>query len=250
MELEELATALRRAGISDPKLFKVRSRSNYYITVSGGENSVTESETEEETGQERECETEEETWKERECETEEETWKERECEKSKRARRCPNWTRAPACCLRAARPFDNRFLYVEEEGRPRVLSLRLGHTDPRHQGVGLFWKTEKFRESRLDFVYSFTNLKYNKSIGVQMEPSPAVTLMSPPPSALSGPDPRVFTQKRTSRRGHFLLQSTVCPGVYLTYNNEGEITLSKQGSPFTERDGTPVCSAENDTRVD
>ena len=34
--------------------------------------------------------------------------------------------------------------------------------------------------------------------------------------------------------------------LHLTYNVVGDITLSKAGSPFAERDGTPACSAEND----
>ena len=47
----------------------------------------------------------------------------------------------------------------------------------------------------------------------------------------------------------YLLTYTDClsvAGLYLAYNDRGDVTLSKYGSPFTERYGTPVCIAEND----
>ena len=149
-EMEELASALTRAGISDPRLFKIRS-SNYYIAAEG-EKLVTEEQGEDSLVKAREDE---------------------DLSKSEKDSRC---SRRVVHSLRAARPSDNRFLYVVG-GREGRLRLRLGHTDPRHEGLGLFWKTEKFCESRLDFVYTFTNLKYNKSIGVKIEPTPTVTLL-------------------------------------------------------------------------
>ena len=149
--MEELASALTRAGISDLKLFKIRS-SNYYIAVEG-EKLVTEEQGEDPLVKAREDE---------------------DLLKSEKDSRC--CSRRVVHSVRAARPSDNRFLYVVE-GRGGRLRLRLGHTDPRHEGLGLFWKMEKFCESRLDFVYTFTNLKYNKSIGVKIEPNPTVTLL-------------------------------------------------------------------------
>ena len=149
--MEDLATALKRAGISDPRLFKIRS--NYCIAVEN-ENSVTE-----EQGKDSE-----------------EVRGDENVVKSEKEKLLAMPKRPLVYSLRAAHPYDNRFVYVEE-GPGRQLKLRLGHTDPRKEELGLFWKMVKFCESRMDFVYTFTNLKYNKSIGVNMEPSPTVTLL-------------------------------------------------------------------------
>ncbi|XP_070173672.1 uncharacterized protein [Littorina saxatilis] len=154
----------------------------------------------------------------------------------------------PIFSLRAAdSPYNNQFLYVCQEPAG-TFCLKMGHVDPREEGAGLFRCQRQMRESDMNMVYAFTNLKSSLTMGVHPGASGAVvTLMSPPGSPLQDSDPRVFVRvPYQGRRDAFQLQATVGKGLYIAYEDAGNMTASSRGSPFTAGEGTPVCTSESD----
>ncbi|KAL8617456.1 hypothetical protein ACOMHN_018937 [Nucella lapillus] len=143
--------------------------------------------------------------------------------------------------LRAAdSPHNNQFLYVRQDSKGE-LGLRMGFVDPLVEGRGVFKRRMKLDESVMDIVYSYTNMRFGKTIGVLRDGghTPALTLMEPPQSPVPSSDPRMFQKRREPYRS-FRLQSLLFKDFSITYTDTGEVLLTKGGSPFTGREGNPV----------